>query len=158
MTAIRTVWRWWVPAVVFGLAAGAKVIDPSSLAEVMAWMGVPSGLTIATHWTIVAVELAMAVSLAAFGHLARVRLVGAGLLLAFSGVLLALAVDPAAPACGCLGKLGAYVPNSVNLAFGLGRNLLLMSLLLWPTDIHAARRVTAPAHPPPKPPDASLPV
>lgn len=155
MIAIRTVWRWWVPAIVFGLAAGVKVIDPSSLADVMAWMGVPAGLSSTAHWTVVAVELTMSVCLAAFGRLVRVRLVGAGLLLAFSGVLVALAVDPEAPACGCLGKLGASVPNSVNLAFGLGRNFLLIFLLLWPTDIHEARQVTAAAHPPPALPDAN---
>jgi uncharacterized membrane protein YphA (DoxX/SURF4 family) len=117
-----------VIATVFAVAAISKLRAPGDAVNLVHWIGVPPSWSSAFVGGLAGTELLVAMLLVSGVAWARVRWVAIVFLAAFMGVLgfLVFAQDP--PHCGCVGRL--FNSARTEALFGIGRNLVLIALVL----------------------------
>jgi len=134
-TALRNRLRWLLTIMVGGafiVAAYAKAVSPIAFARVLVYL-MPGGLVGAasvrsTVLGVVAIEAALGAWILASGASRRSALTAGALLCIFSLVLVRLAMDPTAPACGCFALQST---GRMDAVFGLARNAALLWMTLW---------------------------
>ncbi len=122
------------------LAAIAKALSPESIRPIFAALDVPW-----TPWysvVLVAVEGGLGCAVMLLPGWRQLRRVVIALLIAFTGVLGVLGTFTDPPSCGCLGKIRLFQSARSELIFGIGRNLLFMSILIGPAMPLRARDLT----------------
>jgi uncharacterized membrane protein YphA (DoxX/SURF4 family) len=120
---------------IFLAAACAKVLKPGPLSFAVGYLANRWG-GVSLHEDTVRVLIAGVIVVeSAFGVLLmlgwRRRLVAAcafGLLIGLTGVMVLLAIDPAAPTCGCFGEIKMASDARAINALGLVRNAALIAL------------------------------
>jgi prepilin-type N-terminal cleavage/methylation domain-containing protein len=123
-----------VLGVCFLAAAAGKLLRVEQLTTVITYLlqraGAPGGLVPIIAILIPAFEVLLAMSLIV-PHQSRrtVAWITLAVLLLFSAILIALWIDPHAPACGYLGALAANARHDA--AIGLARNAAMIALVIW---------------------------
>ncbi|RMH27119.1 MAG: hypothetical protein D6693_05840 [Planctomycetota bacterium] len=79
---------------------------------------------------LIALEILLGVWLISGWRPRRARRIAAGTLLAFTGYLVAMSFDPAAPPCACTGGIVLAQHAQASNFFGVGRNLVLLASLI----------------------------
>jgi len=120
-----------IACIVLLFAAIMNAWSPASAFELWQSLGVPEKLNDSATLSLVIAEVILAVLLLLRPGSAKVRLLALIAFGSFSAVLIAFLFMANPPNCGCLGKVRLFESKKAELVFGVGRNLILSTGLLW---------------------------
>jgi len=134
MSRVTTAWYK-----LFGLilvsAAVLKAWDASTLVPTLQYFGVPRSLLSYLVLIAIGVEAFVGTMLLVSCRPILLRTATWALLGGFTALTLVMFLRPAAPPCGCLGRVGASLTSQQQHGLALGRNVALMltgvGCLLW---------------------------
>ena len=138
----------WLVGVYLVVGASLKVLEPDALRPALEFLslGGDGGRWVAG--IVVTTEMAVGLGLI-FVPGRRLALVALVMLGSYSVVLGSFLVLREPPSCGCLGLVRLFESNRAESAFGLGRNLLMMAVVVVaPTTGGRHNTQITPASPP----------
>ena len=117
------------------IAAVLKAWDSSSISTTLQHFGAPSGLLSYLVLIVIGVEAFIGTMLLVSCRSALLRTAAWAMLGGFTVLTVVMFLQPAAPPCGCLGRIGANLTPQQQHGLALGRNVALvvtgMGCLLW---------------------------
>lgn len=128
----------WIVGVFLLVSATLKAIHPTSLVPVLSFLGMSEIFIPFAVSLLVSVELILGIWLILLQSQLVVQLT-TGMLLFFTLILGILLLAHDGPSCGCLGVVRLFKSNQSEALFGIGRNLLLIGMLIvhtQPKDSH----------------------
>jgi hypothetical protein len=135
-----------IPGLLLIYASAWKLFAPAASEPMLRWWGIADAYLLLTTLGIGVIEFGVGVLLTFKVRSLMVRLVGLGLFVMFSILLVVMLSHADAPPCACLGKPLGLIPTRWQLVSSLGRNLILMGILIWPIeDTRRPAGLTAPA-------------
>lgn len=138
----------WLPAIMLIVAGVSKLAAPVAVGAALEWLGVPPSLTTISAVALAVIELLLGLALLLVRGRNWPVALGAGLLLAFTGVLFTMVLSKSPPSCGCIGLLRFFETNRKELIFGIARNMFLVTGMLWLLADQSRREAVAPAYSP----------
>jgi hypothetical protein len=134
MSRVTTAW-YKLFGLILVVAAVLKAWDPAAIVPTLQYFGVPRSLL--SYFVLIAmgVEAFVGTMLLVSCRPVLLRTSTWALLVGFTAVTLVMFLRPAAPPCGCLGRVGASLTPQQQHGLALGRNVALMltgvGCLLW---------------------------